>query len=106
MDRMTDGESNTLAMRGLEELFSSCAVVSVFCSGRKYRFWFKILLTPYVLRVPYSCLPYTVGTYAAAPHHGGQNYKPKILITVIPSGNTLPPAPMQIRGIVLVRSCA
>jgi hypothetical protein len=29
-DRMTDGETNTLAARGLEELFSSCAVVSVF----------------------------------------------------------------------------
>jgi hypothetical protein len=39
---MTDRESNTLATRGLEEpyLFSSCAVVSVFCSGG----WFYILL--------------------------------------------------------------
>ncbi len=27
---ITDGETNTLAARGLEELFSSCAVVSVF----------------------------------------------------------------------------
>ncbi len=26
---------NTLAASGLEELFSSCAVVSVFCSGGK-----------------------------------------------------------------------
>jgi hypothetical protein len=42
---MTDGGTNTLALRGLEEsahasrgleaLFSSCAVVSVFGSGRK-----------------------------------------------------------------------
>ncbi len=29
-DRMTDRETNTLAARGLEELFSSCAFVSVF----------------------------------------------------------------------------
>ncbi len=27
---MTDGETNTLAARGLEDFFSSCAVVSVF----------------------------------------------------------------------------
>ncbi len=32
-DRITDGGTNTLAARGLEELFSSCAVVSVFGSG-------------------------------------------------------------------------
>ncbi len=35
MDRMTDRETNTLAARGLEELFFSCAVVSVFGSGGK-----------------------------------------------------------------------
>jgi hypothetical protein len=35
MDRITDGEMNTLAARGLEELFSSCAVVLVFGSGGK-----------------------------------------------------------------------
>ena len=34
-DRMTDRETNTLAAHGLEELFSSCAVVSVFGSGGK-----------------------------------------------------------------------
>ena len=34
-DRQTDRESNTLAARGLEELFSSCAVLSVFGSGGK-----------------------------------------------------------------------
>jgi hypothetical protein len=28
-------DTQTLATRGLEELFSSCAVVSVFCSGGK-----------------------------------------------------------------------
>jgi hypothetical protein len=45
---------HTLAACGLEELFSSCAVVSVFGSGGKYRFWFYLLCT-YVLRVQYSC---------------------------------------------------
>ncbi len=30
-----DRESNTLDLHGLEEPFSSCAVVSVFCSGGK-----------------------------------------------------------------------
>ncbi len=40
---MTDRETNTLAARGLEELFSSCAVVSVFVlAGNK--FWFYILM--------------------------------------------------------------
>ncbi len=34
-----------------------------------------------------------VATYAAAPHHGGRNNKLKNFITVIPSGNTLPPRP-------------
>jgi hypothetical protein len=34
-DRITDGGTNTLAARGLEELFSSCAVVSVLGSGGK-----------------------------------------------------------------------
>jgi len=35
--RQTDGESNTLALRGLEEPFFQlcCCVVSVFGSGRK-----------------------------------------------------------------------
>jgi hypothetical protein len=52
MDRKTDREMNTVAARGLEELFySSCAVVSVFGSGRKY----VLVLHPYVLRVQYSC---------------------------------------------------
>ncbi len=48
---MTDRETNTLAARGLEELFSSCAVVvSVF------RFWRDIGFgVTYVLRVQYSC---------------------------------------------------
>ncbi len=45
MDRMTDGETNTLAARGLEELFSSCAVVSVF------GFWREI-----GLGVTYLCI--------------------------------------------------
>jgi hypothetical protein len=50
---MTDRETNTLAARGLEELFFSCDVVSVFGFGRK-----KVLVlhtTTYVLRVQYSC---------------------------------------------------
>ena len=34
-DGQNDRETNTLAMRGLEEHFSSCAVVSVFGSGGK-----------------------------------------------------------------------
>ncbi len=37
----------TLAARGLEELFSSCAAVSVFGSGGKY----VLVLPTYVLRV-------------------------------------------------------
>ncbi len=49
---MTDGGTNILATRGLEELFSSCAVVSVFCSGGKM---VLVLLTTYVLRVQCSC---------------------------------------------------
>ncbi len=34
-DRMTDRGTNTLALHGLEELFYSCAIVSVFGSGRE-----------------------------------------------------------------------
>jgi hypothetical protein len=33
--RQNDGEMNTLAACGLENVFSSCAVVSVFGSGGK-----------------------------------------------------------------------
>ncbi len=40
---MADREMNTLDTRGLEELFSSCAVVSVFVLAGN-RFWFYILL--------------------------------------------------------------
>jgi hypothetical protein len=47
----TDRETNTLAAPELEELFCSCAVVSVFGSGGKY----VLVLHTYVLRVPYSC---------------------------------------------------
>ncbi len=48
---MTDQGTNTLAARGLEELFSSCAVVvSVF------QFWWEIGFgCTYVLRAQYSC---------------------------------------------------
>ena len=45
--------TNTLAARGLEELFISCAVVSVFGSGGKYVL--VLHTTTYVLRVQYSC---------------------------------------------------
>ncbi len=48
---MTDEVPNTLAARGLEDLFSSFAVVSVFGSGRN---WVLVLHT-YVLTVQYSC---------------------------------------------------
>ncbi len=50
---MTDRGMNTLAARGLAELFFSCAVVSVFGSGGKYVFVSHT--TTYVLRVQYSC---------------------------------------------------
>ncbi len=46
----TSVHKKTLASRGLEELFSSCAVVSVFCSGGKQVLGFH---TTYVLRVLY-----------------------------------------------------
>jgi hypothetical protein len=77
-DGITDGETNTLAARGLEELFSSCAVVSVlwFLAGNSFRcylltylqstiqlwhcvsFWFwqeKAFSVTYVLSVQYTC---------------------------------------------------
>ncbi len=41
-DRMTDRETNTLAMRGLKEHFSNCAVVSVFWLWLKQ---FQVILT-------------------------------------------------------------
>jgi hypothetical protein len=44
---------NTLAARGLEELFLSCAVVSFFGSGGKYVL--VLHTTTYLLRVQYSC---------------------------------------------------
>ncbi len=50
-DRQNDRETNTLAVHGLEELYSSCAVVSVFGSSGKQ----VLVLHTYVLRVQYSC---------------------------------------------------
>jgi hypothetical protein len=44
-DGITDGEMNTLAARGLEELFSICAVVSVF------GFWQEIGFVVTYLRI-------------------------------------------------------
>ena len=74
---MTDGQTITLPARGLEELFSSCAVVSVFGTGRKQVLVFTYLCTQstiqlwccvsilvlagnsfwcsYILSVQYSC---------------------------------------------------
>ncbi len=49
MDRITDGESNSLAVHGLEEPLSSCAVVSVF------RLWREIVLG--VIYLPYQLCP-------------------------------------------------
>ncbi len=43
-DRCNDRETNTLAARGLEVLFFSCAVVSVFWFLVGNRFWFYILM--------------------------------------------------------------
>jgi hypothetical protein len=40
---MTDREMNTLAARGLEELFSSCAAVSVFWFWQEIGFGFTYL---------------------------------------------------------------
>jgi hypothetical protein len=42
-DRMTDREMNTLNARRLEELFSSCAVVSVFGFLAGNGFWCYLL---------------------------------------------------------------
>ncbi len=51
-DGITDRETNTLAARGAGGFFfCSCAVVSVFGSGRKS----VLVLHTYVLRVKYSC---------------------------------------------------
>ncbi len=41
-DRITDRGTNTLTVRGLEELFSRCAVVSVFFPVEN-RFWCYLL---------------------------------------------------------------
>ncbi len=43
IDGITDRETNTLAARGLEELFSSCAAVSVFWFRVGNRFWCYLL---------------------------------------------------------------
>ena len=50
-ESQTESQIHSLCM-GWRNLFSSCAVVSVFCSGGKM---VLVLHTPYVLRVPYSC---------------------------------------------------
>ncbi len=50
-ERQTESQIHSLCV-GWRNLFSSCAVVSVFCSGRKQ---VLVLHTTYVLRVTYSC---------------------------------------------------
>ncbi len=42
-DGITDRETNTIAARGLEELFPSCSVVSVFWFLVGNRFWCYLL---------------------------------------------------------------
>ncbi len=50
-ERLTESQIYSLHV-GWRNLFSSCAIVSVSCSGGKQ---VLVLHTPYVLRVPYSC---------------------------------------------------
>jgi hypothetical protein len=50
-ERLTESQIHSLRV-GWRNLISSCAVVSVFCSGGQ---WVLVLHTTYVLRVPYSC---------------------------------------------------
>ena len=50
-ERLTESQIHSLRV-GWRNLFSSCAVVSVFGSGRKL---VLVLHTTYVLRVPFSC---------------------------------------------------
>ncbi len=50
-ERQMESQIHSLRV-GWRNLFSSCAVVSVFCSGGKL---VLVLHTTYVLRVPYSC---------------------------------------------------
>jgi hypothetical protein len=63
MDRITDGETNTLAVCGLEELFSSCAVVSVFW------LWREIVLG--VTYLPYQLCRCMIFLVAAGNSFGG-----------------------------------
>ncbi len=45
-----DGEMNTLASRGLEEPFSSCAVVSVFVLvGNRFSFYILLMYYTFVV---------------------------------------------------------
>ncbi len=50
-ERQTESQIHLLCV-GWRNLFSSCAIVSVFCSGGKQ---VLVLHNTYVLRVPYSC---------------------------------------------------
>ncbi len=50
-ERQTESQIHWLRV-GWRNLFSSCAILSVFCFGMKQ---VLVLHTPYVLRVPYSC---------------------------------------------------
>ena len=54
MDVITDGESNTLALSGLEEPFFSVVLLCQVLVLAGNRFWFYLLCTD-LLRVQYSC---------------------------------------------------
>ncbi len=78
-----------------------------FQDGKKIPQWNPrvLVLASFLGIQTFTLAPY--GSYVrGSPHHGGQNNKLKIIITVIPPGNTLPPTPAWMWGIVTVRSCA
>ncbi len=58
-DRQTDCKTNTLAARGLEELFSSCAVVSVFGFWREIGFSVTYLCVRSTIQLQH-CVSYLV----------------------------------------------
>ena len=57
--RMTDRGTNTLAAHGLEELFSSCAVVSVFWFWREIGFGVTYLCTLSTIQL-WHCVSFLV----------------------------------------------
>jgi hypothetical protein len=59
MDVWTDGQRRTFAARGLEELFSSYAVVSVFCFWREIGFGVTYLRTSSTIKL-WHCVHFLV----------------------------------------------